>query len=503
MSIRRKAALIIMGIVLIAASLGFVTNIIFYNLNVSIGAGMDVFLSSLIFLAAGLLISIIASPFVARPFVKIEKNTAEILEARKRTNLLLNAMPLSCQLWNSNYEIFYCNDENLRLFNIESAQIFLDTHSCFSPEYQPDGELSSKKQRMYLQRAFAEGKYSGEWMHQMPDGAQIPSEITLVRIPFDDENVVAAYVRDLREQKKIIGEIEQRDSLLDTINNAAAILLKSEIDEFESNLLFCMKMIADAMNLNRVYIWKNHENDGKIYHTQMYEWTDRVRTGQKTVYAVDIKRSGKFPEWEAVLASGKCINGLVRDLPAEAQIMLNSRETQSIFLMPVFLHDEFWGFIGYDDCCTKRVFTENEQSILCSAGNVFSYAVFQNEMAKDFQQGMERFSSEETCMELLRSYHLHTQDMLEKLKKLGTPEISLNEYAVIVHGIKGSSYGISANCAGREAEKLETAAKAGDFEEVKKRNGAFIEMMEALLFSMGKLLENNEEMKYNPVLKNF
>jgi light-regulated signal transduction histidine kinase (bacteriophytochrome) len=42
----------------------------------------------------------------------------------------------------------------------------------------------------------------------------IPAEITLVRIKYEDEYVVAAYMRDLREHKKNMEEIAQQGILL-------------------------------------------------------------------------------------------------------------------------------------------------------------------------------------------------------------------------------------------------------------------------------------------------
>ena len=346
---------------------------------------LDLLYSSLIFLVVGLLISIFASQIVVRPFIQIKEQSAKILEAHKRTNLLLNAMPLSCHLWNSNGEMYYCNDENLRLFNQNSTEEFLQTYHDYSPEYQDDGQLSSEKQKKYINQAFAEGRYAFEWKYQLKDGTVVPTEITLVRIPFGNEMVVAAYIRDMREQKKMISEIEQRDKHLDTINKIAAILLKSGIDEFEKDLKLCMSMIAEAIEVDRVYISENYEKDGKLFTTQLYEWSGGAEPQQDTVYTVDVPYDEKLPGWKAVLSQGKCINRVVRNMSGDEQAQLASQGINSILILPVFMSDKFWGFIGFDDCHRERIFTENEQSILSSAGNVIAYAVFQNGMTKSIR----------------------------------------------------------------------------------------------------------------------
>ena len=137
------------------------------------------------------------------------KMMEEIREVNERIDLLLNAMPLCCHLWTRNLELFAINDENLRLFKVKDKQEFIDNFNNFSPQYQPDGQLSSDKAAIELQRAFDEGKRVFEFMHQRLDGTPIPAEITLVRVAYKDDYAVAAYVRDLREQKHLLEAAEQ------------------------------------------------------------------------------------------------------------------------------------------------------------------------------------------------------------------------------------------------------------------------------------------------------
>jgi hypothetical protein len=64
---------------------------------------------------------------------------------------------------------------------------------------------------------------------------------------------------------------------------------------------------------------------------------------------------------------------------------------------------------------------------------------------------------------------------------------------VAVHGLKGSSYGICAEEIGKMAEELEFAAKRGDLETVRAKNGALIQETEALL---SKLRSIGEKFSY-------
>jgi signal transduction histidine kinase/CheY-like chemotaxis protein len=103
------------------------------------------------------------------------------------------------------------------------------------------------------------------------------------------------------------------------------------------------------------------------------------------------------------------------------------------------------------------------------------------------EAGCSRFGGEDVYMEVLRSYAAHTPDLLDKLRDVR--EEALPEYAVAVHGLKGSSYGICADEVGKMAEELEFAAKRGDAAAVSAKNGALIREAEALLSNLRGIWE--------------
>ena len=173
---------------------------------------------------------------------------------------------------------------------------------------------------------------------------------------------------------------KQRDNLLNMVNNAASILLQAEVDEFENALLRCMRMMGEAVNADRVYLWKNHTVDGKLYCTQLYEWSEGSEPQQGSKYTTDILYSEDIPGWEEKLSGGQCINGLVRKMDSKAQAQLSPQRILSILVVPVFLREQFWGFVGFDDCHRERIFTENEESILRSGSLLFAHALLRNDL---------------------------------------------------------------------------------------------------------------------------
>jgi CheY-like chemotaxis protein len=111
----------------------------------------------------------------------------------------------------------------------------------------------------------------------------------------------------------------------------------------------------------------------------------------------------------------------------------------------------------------------------------------------DIARGLERCRSDVAYADILRSYADSMPDFLDTLRGV-SPE-NLGSYAVTVHGIKGASYQICADEAGRQAEALEHASKGGDWEKVKRENKNFIETMETLLAVLRDFLGQVDEGK--------
>jgi CheY-like chemotaxis protein len=103
----------------------------------------------------------------------------------------------------------------------------------------------------------------------------------------------------------------------------------------------------------------------------------------------------------------------------------------------------------------------------------------------DLAGGISRFGKAEAYMKIIRSYVAHTPALLDSLRSVS--DETLGEYAVTIHGIKGSSYGMCADKVGRMAEDLEHAAKRRDIETVKSKNGAFIDAAESLISQLSAL----------------
>ncbi len=125
----------------------------------------------------------------------------EALEAEERVKLMLDSMPLCSFVFNREFKPIDCNLATLRLFGYDEKDDYLLNFYKLSPHFQPDGTLSSEGSRAYLEQGFEKDFCVFEWVHCHKNGELIPCEVTLVHSFYKNEDIILAYVRDLREIK--------------------------------------------------------------------------------------------------------------------------------------------------------------------------------------------------------------------------------------------------------------------------------------------------------------
>jgi signal transduction histidine kinase/DNA-binding response OmpR family regulator len=326
--------------------------------------------------------------FVSLIWLLISKQRAS---AEERMHIMFNATPYGATFWDKNFNVIDCNQNVVELFGLAFKEDYTKRFYEFSPEYQPDGTLTKDKTIEYFKKVLKAGWYRFEWMHQKLNGEPIPCEVTLVRVKYKKDFIIVGYTRDLREEKKMLAEIHQRALLLDTVNSAATVLLSgNNLESFETLLLRSFDLVGHCLDVDRVQIWRNEMINDNMHFVLRYEWlSDFGKKCKPVPYGVHFPYAMK-KNWEGKFLRGENINAPLRELPEEDQSFLGYYQMKSIVILPMFLEEEFWGFFSIDDCRFERTFSNEEISILTSAGLMMTSAVNRNIQTIKMREAEER-----------------------------------------------------------------------------------------------------------------
>ena len=163
----------------------------------------------------------------------LTKSMDEIRAAEEMLRTIIDNMPFVCNIGNRDLQIIECNEEAVKLFGLRDKEEFLQKFELLSPPFQPDGSPSLKRVRELNEEAFITGHNHYEWMHQKLDGELIPCEVTLIRIKRYDEDLVLAFLRDLREFYKNQENTRMLEQRLKAMLDASPILCAIYDEDFK------------------------------------------------------------------------------------------------------------------------------------------------------------------------------------------------------------------------------------------------------------------------------
>jgi signal transduction histidine kinase/DNA-binding response OmpR family regulator len=196
------------------------------------------------------------------------------------------------------------------------------------------------------------------------------------------------YLEEKQKADAAGARLARQDKLLRVVSDAAVLLLSSDDEAFDALIGGSMEMLARDMEVDRIIIWKNSAGDGVLHYRLSCSWSKEEGL---TWGAPDMIFSyeSTLPRWEDILSAGRCINGPLNSLPPAEQGPFKDYSVLSLLVIPVFLHNDFWGFVSFDDYSRTRVFPEDEEAILRSGSLLLVNALVRNEVMKSLVAARE------------------------------------------------------------------------------------------------------------------
>lgn len=173
-------------------------------------------------------------------------------------------------------------------------------------------------------------------------------------------------VEDITQRKQAEAELRKRESLLQGVAEATNHLLTNP--NYKSAIAQVLATLGAAAEVDRVYIYENHPHPetGEIAMSLRFEWTQQqvLPTIDQPYWQNQPYSALGMERWYDVLSNGYSISGPIRDFPALEQAILRRDQIRSILAVPIHIDEQFWGYIGFDDCTRERQWSKSEESIL-------------------------------------------------------------------------------------------------------------------------------------------
>ena len=302
----------------------------------------------------------------------VRERTNELQIQTETNKALLDSNPFCSIMFDENANVLDCNLSAQDFFHLKGAEDLrekcLATLSEMIPEYQPDGRKSvpfGERMKTTFEKGFCEFE-----TNFIAHGKSLIFYIIMKRISYKNTHAIVTYMIDLTAQKEIQFALKYHGTLLEALGSVANLLLMTDVKDFDKTMYTALDLIGRAAAVDRVYIWRNHTgDDGRLYTSQIFEWSPDVEPRwTRDELSGNVSFDDTLPFWKETLQKGQCLNTLVKNTALQEWVDLLPHRVISILLVPIFLQDKFWGFIGFDDCHKERVFSVTEENILRICG---------------------------------------------------------------------------------------------------------------------------------------
>lgn len=183
---------------------------------------------------------------------------------------------------------------------------------------------------------------------------------------------------EIEERKLIAQALQHKDRLLSAVGQATNLLLsyKDYIQAVrEGFALICQSAISDYG-----FLFQNHHDDNQQpYANLLTGWASH--TFSKSDKRLWQNIPFHFADFiVSPLKKGEVVEILMRDVPEGTfKNLLINNQIRSILVLPIFVENHFWGFIGFDDCKSDRKWADAEKSILFAFANAIASAILRHQ----------------------------------------------------------------------------------------------------------------------------
>ncbi len=227
-------------------------------------------------------------------------------------------------------------------------------------------------------------------------------EATVVRDDEGEAISLQGVMFDITDYKQALDDICSRDAVLEARNHTVARFLTS--CEWSTAVDEILARLGVAADVSRTYVFENFTGpDNELWTRQSHEWVAsgiEAQADNPALKGIPWAGAG-MDRWADLMKRGEIVQGLVRDFPGSERAILEPQEILSILAIPVYVRDEWWGFVGFDECRRERSWGALETDALQAAVHLLGLAIEQQRAGEALRESKERQAFETRTLRTL------------------------------------------------------------------------------------------------------
>jgi len=197
--------------------------------------------------------------------------------------------------------------------------------------------------------------------------------------PIMDHNEVIKLVctsRNITGQRIAQEKLKKKDQLLYAVSQATHLLLSNT--DLNQAISAGIEILGTKTQVNRVYVFKNKydQDNGKWSTSITHEWNaagHESRMNNPKMF--DLSFETIEPIVRPLMEQKPFVSYRWKETDERLLNIFERHQVEATLSIPIFVHEFFWGFVGFDEFTKEKEWTEGEFSILQSFASSLSAAI--------------------------------------------------------------------------------------------------------------------------------
>ena len=200
-------------------------------------------------------------------------------------------------------------------------------------------------------------------------------------------------LQDVTERRMAQEALSRRDAILQSTGFAAERFLGSP--SWEEALPPVLARLGEAGEATRAYLYRNETVEEGLVVSLVADWhaPGFEQIGRTSLEDRFAWRASGFGRWIDVLGQAHVLHGPVSTFPEQERNVLSRSGIRSLLAIPIFVRDEWWGYIGFDDCERERAWHEAEIDALTVTANTLGAAITRQLGARELSDAQRRYQT--------------------------------------------------------------------------------------------------------------
>src|ERR1700761_6603598 len=211
--------------------------------------------------------------------------------------------------------------------------------------------------------------------------------------PIVDEDELVKLIctsRNITDTQIAQEKLKKKDQLLHAVAQAThSLLINTDLNHAITESI---QTLGSKALVSRVYVFQNHldKDDSKWLTSQTHEWTENLTDFRMTNPAIkNIPFESIVKIIEPLQANQPFLSYKRSESDPQIKAIYERSKILSSVAVPIFIKDQFWGFVGFDEMTKEREWSEAEFSILRSYASSLAAPIERKQIEDELVQAKE------------------------------------------------------------------------------------------------------------------